>query len=42
MAESVAEATDPLNLMRIMPPKGARVRGRTGDVSHAISQAWLF
>jgi hypothetical protein len=26
MAESVAPATDPLNLMRVMPPKGARVR----------------
>ena len=30
MAESVAPATDPLNLMRVMPPKGARVRCRTG------------
>src|SRR5216110_4025903 len=28
---------DPLNLMRVMPPKGARVRCRTGDFSHAIS-----
>ena len=26
MAESVAPATDPLNLMRVMPSKGARVR----------------
>jgi hypothetical protein len=25
MAESVAPATDPLNLMRVMPSKGARV-----------------
>jgi len=25
MAERVATATDPLNLMRIMPPQGARV-----------------
>jgi hypothetical protein len=25
-----------LNLMRVMPPKGARVRSRTGDVSDAI------
>jgi hypothetical protein len=25
MAESVAPATDPLNLMRVMPTKGARV-----------------
>jgi hypothetical protein len=26
MAESVAPATDPLNLMRVMPSKGARAR----------------
>ncbi len=33
---------DPLNLMRVMPPKGARVRCRTGDVSHARDRAWFF
>jgi len=33
---------DPLNLMRVMPPKGARVRCWTGDFSHAIFRAWLF
>jgi len=33
---------DPLNLMRVMPPKEARVRCRTGDFSHAIFCAWLF
>jgi hypothetical protein len=27
---------DPLNLMRVMPSKGARVRCRIGDFSHAI------
>jgi hypothetical protein len=32
MAESVAPATDPLNLMRVMPPKGARA-----DAGLAIS-----
>jgi len=36
------KAGDPLNLMRVMPPKGARVRCRTGDVSHARDRAWLF
>jgi len=33
---------DPLNLMRVMPPKGARVRCRTGDVSHARDRAWFL
>jgi hypothetical protein len=33
---------DPLNLMRVMPSKGARVRCRTGDFSHANFCAWLF
>src|SRR5215475_1888267 len=28
--------------MRVMPPKGARVRCWTGDFNHAISRAWLF
>src|SRR5439155_568874 len=35
-------AGDPLKLMRVMPPKEARVRCRTGVVSHAIFRAWLF
>jgi hypothetical protein len=35
MAESVAPATDPLNLMRVMPPKGARVRLLDWYLSHA-------
>jgi hypothetical protein len=35
MAESVAPATDPLNLMRIMPSKGARVRLPDWQLSHA-------
>ena len=34
MAERVATATDPLNLMRVMPPKEARL-------GHAIFRAWL-
>jgi hypothetical protein len=25
-----------------MPPKGARVRRRTDDVSHARDRAWLY
>jgi hypothetical protein len=33
---------DPLNLMRVMPPKGARVRSRVADFSHAILCAWLL
>src|SRR4029434_7459258 len=36
------KAGDPLNLMRVMPPKGARVRCRTGIFSHASFYAWLF
>jgi hypothetical protein len=36
------DAGDPLNLMRVMPPKGARVRSRTKNVSHACDRAWLF
>ena len=41
MAESVAPATDPLNLMRVMPPKGARVR--LLDLYLAMrNRAWLF
>src|SRR5215471_16818979 len=36
------KAGDPLNLMRVMPPKGARVRCRTGIFSHAIFHAWFF
>ena len=35
MAESVAAATDPLNLMRVMPPKEARF-------SAMRFRAWLF
>jgi phosphomethylpyrimidine synthase len=38
--------TNPLNLMRVIPPKGARqykVRRRTArNLSHAFSRAWLF
>jgi hypothetical protein len=41
MAESVAPATDPLNLMRVMPSKGARVRCRTGN-SVLRDRAWLL
>src|SRR5438445_7355759 len=32
---------DPLNLMRVMPPKGARVRCRTGAM-RAIAHGFLF
>ena len=47
MAESVAPVTDPLNLMRVMPPKGARVRlpdwsEPDWHFSHARDPAWLF
>jgi hypothetical protein len=44
MAESAPKnfGADPLNLMRVMPPKEARVRCRTGDVGHAIFRAWPF
>jgi hypothetical protein len=42
MAESVAPATDPLNLMRVMLPKGARVRSWTGDISRAHRRGGLF
>src|SRR6266496_2944252 len=28
--------------MRVMPPKEARVRCRTGDFSHVFFRAWLF
>jgi hypothetical protein len=34
--------SNPLNLMRVMPPKEARVRCRTGDFSHAISRRMAF
>jgi len=33
--------SNPLNLMRVMPPKEARVRAGLA-ISHAISRAWLF
>jgi hypothetical protein len=36
MAERVASATDPLNLMRIMPPQGAR------SFEAMRFRAWLF
>jgi hypothetical protein len=41
MAESAPNGfgTDPLNLMRVMPPKGARVRCRTEEVSDASDRA---
>jgi hypothetical protein len=46
MAESPVKAGDPLNLMRVMPPKGARSpgsedgQGRAGlAISHAFSRA---
>jgi hypothetical protein len=43
MAESVAPATDPLNLMRVMPPKGARVRCRTGiSAMRETAHGFLF
>jgi hypothetical protein len=35
LAERSAKSDDPLNLMRVMPPKEARF-------SHAIFRAWLF
>ena len=43
MAER-SELDDPLNLMRVMPSKEARVRCRTGNFSHAIFRriAFLF
>jgi hypothetical protein len=43
MAESVAPATDPLNLMRVMPSKGARVRLPDWQLSHArLRMGFLF
>jgi hypothetical protein len=33
--------SNPLNLMRVMPPKEARVRAGLA-IHHAISRAWLF
>jgi hypothetical protein len=44
MAESAPNCfgADPLNLMRVMPPKGARVRCRTVDVSQCARLRMAF
>ena len=41
MAER-SKLDDPLNLMRVMPSKGARARCRTGVVSRVIFRTRLF